>query len=126
MNHTVLYIEDNPLNIRLVQKSLRDVSVVVNIAQDGDEGLKWLKNNTTHLVLLDMNLPSVNGIDVLRQMKINHRTRHIPVIALTADNSVQTRRACETYGVADYLEKPVSRHTLIQSIQTVLSDVALH
>lgn len=124
MNHTVLYIEDNALNIRLVQKSLRGLTVVVNIAQDGDEGLHWLKDNATDLVLLDMNLPSVNGIDVLRQMKMNRRTRHIPVIALTADNTVQTRKACETYGVADFLEKPVSRHTLIQSIQTVLPDVA--
>jgi CheY-like chemotaxis protein len=53
-------------------------------------------------------------------MKAKKHTRHIPIVALTADNTIQTRKLCENYGVSAYLTKPISRHTLIQTIQTFL------
>lgn len=123
MNFKLLYIEDNMLNIRLVKRGLSTLPLDVSIAQDGDEGLQFVNEHQPHLVLVDINLPTISGIDVIIQMKAKKHTRHIPIIALTADNTVLTQKLCENYGVSAYLTKPISRHTLIQTILAFLPDL---
>lgn len=125
MPYNILYIEDNPLNIRLIQRSLKHLPVTIDVAFDGDEGLKKIYQKRPDMVLLDINLPTIGGIDVLVHLKTNKLTRDIPVIALTADSTLQTRKLCETYGVVDFLQKPISRSSLIQSIQTVMADLEI-
>lgn len=125
MKSKLLYIEDNMLNIRLVKRGLSALPIDLSIAQDGDEGLRFINENQPHLVLVDINLPTISGIDVIIQMKANKHTRHIPIIALTADDTILTRKLCENYGVSAYLTKPISRRLLIQTVQAFLPDMLL-
>lgn len=122
MNSNLLYIEDNMLNIRLVKRCLSTLPIDISVAQDGDEGLRFVNEHYPQLVLVDINLPTISGIDVIIQMKAKKNTRHIPIIALTADNTLLTKKLCETYGVSAYLTKPISRHSLMQTVQAFLPE----
>jgi len=123
MIYKVLYIEDNPLNVRLVKRSLKGMPIHILCASNGEDGIQMVKHEKPDLILLDINLPTISGIDVLIHVKSHRQTLFIPVIALTADTTLQTRNLCKLYGVSAYLQKPISRHTLIQTIQMYLSDV---
>jgi CheY-like chemotaxis protein len=120
MAFNLLYIEDNMLNVRLVKRCLSKMDVDIAVAQDGDEGIRFVHNHCPDLILLDINLPTISGIDVTLQLKTKQNTKHIPIIALTADNTLLTRKLCEMYGVDAYLTKPISRHLLIETVQTFL------
>ena len=120
MAFNLLYIEDNMLNVRLVKRCLSKMDVNLSIAQDGDEGIRFVHNHCPDLILLDINLPTISGIDVTIQLKTKKSTQHIPIIALTADDTLLTRKLCKMYGVSAYLTKPISRRLLIETVQTFL------
>ncbi|GEM_PF-483393 len=123
MNQQLLYIEDNHLNIRLIKRCLSHLPVDLNYVETGEEGIEIIKACCPDLVLLDVNLPTMSGIDVLITLKSNCTTQHIPIIALTADTTIKTRKLCEMYGASAYLQKPISRHKLVQTIQPFLNTV---
>lgn len=125
MSYKILYIEDNPLNVRLVKRSLKHLPINLIFASDGEAGIASLTDHQLDLILLDINLPTISGIDVLIHVKTHRQTQHIPVIALTADTTLKTRKLCEMYGASAYLQKPMSRHTLIQMIQSYLPEVSV-
>lgn len=102
-NTKILYIEDNRLNIRLVEKSLKGYDLVV--AQDGGMGLIKANQELPDIILLDVNLPGVDGITILRSLKTNFATKDIPIIMFTTDDDTKTQRICEEYGADAFLSK---------------------
>ncbi|HEX9777096.1 MAG TPA: response regulator [Geopsychrobacteraceae bacterium] len=113
-NRPVLLIEDNPVDIDLTLRAFakRNLTNPVLIARDGEEALTWLPRweagvQVPLVILLDLKLPRVAGLEVLRQLKQNPTSRKIPVVILTS--SAEDRDIAEAYrlGASSYIVKPV-------------------
>jgi CheY-like chemotaxis protein len=104
---TVLYIEDNASNLQLVKRILRDRDdIVLCTASRGQEGIDIARDVLPGLVLLDLHLPDMPGADVLDALHDDPRTAAIPVVAVSADATVDQIRHLRAGGVADYVTKP--------------------
>ncbi len=115
----ILLVEDNPDDEALTLRGLRRNGVFnkVVVARDGVEALDYLFGAGDHagrdmsvmptLVLLDLKLPKINGLEVLRRLRAHDRTKHIPVVALTSSNEEQDILGCYNSHVNSYVRKPV-------------------
>jgi CheY-like chemotaxis protein len=113
---TVLYIEDNPHNRRLVRRTLERRGFSMVEAVDGPSGLKLVQELAPPLVLLDIGLPGMDGIEIVTQMKADERLRDIPVIALTASAMRGDRERFLGAGCDDYLSKPIDVLELLSKV----------
>ncbi len=121
MNHnTVLYIEDNIHNRVIVRRILEAKGYNVIEAEDGIAGLAMVEELKPPLVLLDIGLPRLDGLEVVRRIKANADLAAIPVIALTASAMRGDRERFLAAGCDDYLSKPVRAMELLDKIQTYL------
>jgi CheY-like chemotaxis protein len=111
----VLLVEDNPTDVFVIMRVLQECGLDghVRVASDGQEALAYLQNLAEDgssvspaLVLLDLNVPKVPGIDVLRQVRAGPRSRHTPVIVVTSSVSEGDRTAAESLGAEAYFQKP--------------------
>ncbi len=115
----ILMVEDNPSDAELAVRSFRKAKItnVLHIARDGEEALDFLFASGAHenrknqplpgVILLDLNLPKIDGLEVLRRIKADKRLRQIPVIVLTVSKCDHDMAACRELGVESYLMKPV-------------------
>lgn len=122
MSQTILYIEDNPLNMRLVRKLLKSFGYDMIEAIDGASGLDKLHVNQPDLILMDVNLPDVDGLDLTQRIKKMEEFDHIPIIALTANAMHGDRQRCLEAGCQGYLPKPVSRTELRNMVNHFLAN----
>jgi two-component system response regulator len=127
----ILLVEDDPQDVRLTLRELQreNVKNEVVVVRDGAEALDFLfcrgtfsersPNHPPKLVLLDLKLPKVNGLEVLREIKAKAETRAIPVVVLTS--SGEERDVVESYklGVNSYIQKPVDFEQFRQTIKTL-------
>ena len=119
---TVLYVEDNPANLELVQQLIaRRPDLRLLTASDGNMGVEFARSNLPALVLMDINLPGINGIEALRQLRADPLTAQIPVIAVSA-HAVPTdiRRGLEA-GFQAYLTKPIKVNEFMQALDAALA-----
>ncbi len=115
----VLYIEDNYHNRRLVRKILTSGGYTLVEAEDGVSGLEMVRDLKPPLVLLDIGLPGMDGLEVVAELKSDKKLKHIPVIAVTASAMVGDRERFLAAGCDDYLSKPVR-------VKELLNKVAAH
>lgn len=115
-DRVVLYIEDNSHNRRLVNKILTSRGYSVVEAEDGESGLEKVHALKPPLILLDITLPKMDGIEVVRQIKADESVRHIPVIAVTASAMRGDRERFLESGCDDYLSKPIQMFELIEMV----------
>lgn len=115
-DRVVLYIEDNVHNRRLVNKILTSRGYSVVEAEDGESGLEKVHALKPPLILLDITLPKMDGIEVVRQIKADESVRHIPVIAVTASAMRGDRERFLESGCDDYLSKPIQMFELIEMV----------
>lgn len=112
---TVLVVDDNIMNIMIANIILKKYDVVVSEASNGEEAVNYLKNNECDLILMDLQMPVINGYEaseIIRQkLRLN-----LPIIALTASNTEEEREKCFEVGMNDYLAKPFSEEQLLQTI----------
>jgi len=115
----ILLVEDNPSDLELAMRALNEHKLCnnVHVARDGEEALDYIfcrgkfankrPDEFPRVILLDLKLPLIDGLEVLRQVRADPRTRHIPVVVLTA--STEERDVVESYalGVNSYINKPV-------------------
>lgn len=113
---TVLYIEDNYHNRRIVRKILQTRGYTLVEAQDGIVGLAMVRKLKPPLVLLDIGLPGMDGLEVVGHIKADTELRDIPVIALTASAMRGDRERFLNAGCDDYLSKPVQAIKLIDMV----------
>jgi two-component system, cell cycle response regulator DivK len=118
----ILYIEDNPLNLRLVRKILVDFGYEILEAATGKAGLEIIEKDPPALILMDVNLPDIDGLEVTRRLKANPNTTHIPIIALTANSMYGDRERCYSAGCDGYIAKPIARLELRNAILYFLGD----
>jgi CheY-like chemotaxis protein len=119
----ILYVEDDFNNIRLVQKMFKFTGHDVMVAQNGTEGIKTALSQHPDLILMDINLPDIDGLEVTRRIRKDVRVKDIPIIALTAHDEPQLRVAAQQAGCNDYLPKPSSRIELLKVVQQYLKYV---
>jgi len=113
----VLLIEDEPQIARFVQLELQHEGYDVMLAYDGREGLEVFKASSFDVVLLDIMLPSLNGIEVLRRIRF---TSSVPIIMLTARDSVMDKVSGLDNGADDYITKPFAIEELLARLRSVL------
>ncbi len=126
----MLLVEDNPADARLVleafKESSHNLSIQIQVAQDGEEALEYLKKEkdfcyatTPDLVLLDLNLPKKNGIEVLQEIKEDENLKKIPVIVLsTSNNQDDINKAYQNHANC-YLSKPLDFNEFQDLIKVV-------
>ncbi len=125
----ILLVEDNPSDVGLTQRAFAKSRIANDlvIAQDGQEALDYLFGAGAHagrdvtqipaLILLDLKLPRVDGLEVLRRIREDERTRRLPVVILTSSQEEQDVAQCYDGGANSYIRKPVD---FAQFAQTVL------
>jgi CheY-like chemotaxis protein len=127
----ILLVEDNPLEVELTLRPLRelDPATQIEVARDGEEALDFLLGrgafrhrlgaSLPRLVLLDLKLPKIDGIEVLRGVRGNARTCLIPVVVLTSSTDPRQLAQCYQLGANSYVPKPVKYEEFRAAIQTV-------
>jgi two-component system cell cycle response regulator DivK len=117
----VLYVEDNDDNIYMMrlQFELLDGFEFLT-AEDGESGYAKAKAELPDIILMDLDLPILNGWEVTRRLKDDATTRHIPVIALTAHAMAGSRERALAAGCDDFDTKPINFQRLLQKVDQVL------
>ncbi len=116
----ILLVEDNEMNRDMLSRRLRRRGFEVIMAVDGKEGINMAAKDSPDLILLDMDLPVLNGWDVARKLKSLSNTATIPIIALTAHAMVGDREEALAAGCDDYDTKPVDLGRLLSKIKFCL------
>jgi two-component system response regulator len=127
----ILLIEDNPLEVELTLRPLQelDPGSRIDVARDGEEALDFLFGRgafrqrsgapVPRLVLLDLNLPRLDGLEVLRAIRANSRTSMVPVVVLTASDDPRELAQCYQLGANSCVQKPVKYQELCAALQAV-------
>jgi two-component system cell cycle response regulator DivK len=118
---TILCVEDNDDNMFLVHRRLTRAGFEVKVAMNGKEGVEWAKTLLPDLILMDLNLPGLDGWEATRRLKSQPETKHIPIIVLTSHASETSRDKAFAAGCDDYDTKPVDFRELVEKIQSLLS-----
>jgi len=121
MTAKVLYIEDNPDNMLLVEKILRPLGYQFLEAFTGEAGLEAAEEHCPDLILLDITLPDINGIEIARRLRANPATATIPILALTAHTLIGDGENVLEAGCNAYMIKPISVSELQARVQSFLS-----
>ena len=121
MPHRILYVEDNFQNKRLVRKILASRGYEVLEADDGLTGVEIALEEVPDLILMDISLPGIDGVEATQRIKAYEETARIPVIALTANAMRGDRERFISAGCDDYLPKPISTAELFDMIKKYLA-----
>lgn len=116
----ILLVEDNEMNRDMLSRRLERKGFQVLIAVDGQEGIDKAKGESPNLILMDMNLPIIDGWEATRQLKADAATASIPIIGLTAHAMSGDREKCLEAGCDQYDTKPVDFPGLLVKIQALL------
>lgn len=108
----VLIVDDEPLNLMLLERRLSQAGYRALSALGGREALEALENEAVDAVLLDINMPEVNGMEVLSSIRANEKWKTLPVLMLSADGQQETIDQCYQLGANDFLVKPYQTHDL--------------
>lgn len=120
--HQILYIEDNPANIRLVQRILAQnrKDILLLTTSSPKEGLELAQTQKPNLILLDINLPEMDGYDVMKCLRVNSETLNIPVVGISANAMPKDIARSKAAGFNDYLTKPIDMTKFLTVIDEIL------
>lgn len=116
----ILLVEDNDNNRLLVRDVLKASGYRVTEAETAEDGLRMAAQQQPALILMDIQLPGMNGIEALRQLRADPATRAIPVIAVTASAMTQDRHQIMAAGFDGYQSKPISVKGFLQAVREIL------
>jgi two-component system cell cycle response regulator DivK len=116
----VLIIEDNEKNLKLARDILQAKGHATLEAESAEEGLRLARVHRPQLVLMDIQLPGMSGIDALRELRADPATRAIPVIAISASVMQPARRQIVEAGFDGFIEKPISLNEFLAAVAKAL------
>jgi two-component system cell cycle response regulator DivK len=119
-NKLILIIEDNEKNRKLCRDVLNVKGYPTIESETAEEGLKLATERHPELILMDIQLPGIDGITALKQLRADSQTAHIPVIAITASAMTHNRATMLAEGFDGYQTKPISLKDFLSEIETVL------
>ncbi|PQB06594.1 response regulator [Polaribacter filamentus] len=121
----VLLVEDNLIEIMKMKRTISFLNLkhMIHEAKNGEEALKFLENsaNIPDIILLDLNMPKINGIEFLRIIKASDELKHIPTIILTTSSNQKDLLECYITGISGYILKPLKYEDYLKKIEVVLS-----
>ena len=113
----ILYIEDNKMNLRLVRRLLTAYGYILIESENGLDGIAVADRERPDLILMDINLPGIDGIEATARLKQNPDLAHIPIIALTAAAMKGDRERILAAGCNDYMTKPIDTTLLLETVR---------
>ena len=117
---TVLIVEDNPTNRRLIEVVLRRSGYRLLSAESGEQGVEIALREKPALILMDIQMPTMNGIDATRILRADPTTAHTPIVALTASAVAEERERAFEAGCNGYITKPIDTRAFPQQVQDYL------
>jgi len=119
--YKILIVDDVKNNLSLLKRLLESAHYKTELASDGISALRLVANNKIDLILLDIMMPGMSGLEVCRYLKVDPKTASIPVIFLTADTGKGTLTKAYSVGGSDYIRKPFFKEELLSRVKTSLS-----
>ena len=120
INQSILVVDDEAKMRRLLEIMLTQLGYSVHQAADGQEALDFLSSHVVDLVITDLRMPKIGGIELLRQLQ--EQGNEVSVIVVTAYGTVETAVEATRLGAKDFIEKPLSLAKLLHTVQNVLSE----
>jgi CheY-like chemotaxis protein len=112
----ILLAEDEPVNREIACLQLEDAGLAVDLAEDGQQALELARRNTYALILMDMQMPVLNGIEATRAIRADSLNRTTPILAMTANAFDEDRQACLDAGMNEHIAKPVDPEVLYETL----------
>ena len=116
----ILIVEDNEKNMKLARDVLQAKGYRTLEAVTGEEGVKLAKENLPDLVLMDIQLPGINGIEAFKQIRADAKTAHIPVAALTASVTPTDRSQITAAGFDAFVGKPINLKEFLETVKRLV------
>ncbi len=117
----IVIVDDEPVNLRVLSNHLSLQDYTILLASDGESALRIIENSHPDLVILDIMMPRMSGLDVCRKLRMTHSLYELPVLMLTAKNQLPDIVAGFDAGANDYLSKPFDTHELLARVRTLVS-----
>ncbi len=117
----ILIVDDNPQNLQVLGKILQENKFEIEFAINGEAALVWLKKRQFDLILLDINMPGMNGFEVCRKIRSNPDMNNVPVIFLSAESDRESILMGFELGAQDYITKPFDSRELLARVRTHLA-----
>ena len=112
----ILYVEDNPDNIYMLTRRLKKKGFDIILAEDGKQGVEMALSESPDLILMDLNLPIMDGWEATKNIKADEKGKDIPIIALSAHAMEEHKKSAMDAGCDDYDTKPVDFKRLLSKI----------
>jgi two-component system cell cycle response regulator DivK len=123
MSKTILYVEDNEYNLKIVRQLLSRTSYRLIEALDGEQGVATALQEVPDLILMDIQLPKLSGLDATRRIRTDPKTAHIPIIVITSFALSGDSEKAKEAGASAYLAKPYSPRELLQMVRNLVPEV---
>jgi CheY-like chemotaxis protein len=120
----VLIVEDNEANLHLMQEVLRPLGFRILVANDGEEGVRLAREKLPDLIVMDIQLPRMDGLTATRLIKATPETCRIPVIAVTAHALMRDKENAQKAGCNDYVTKPLNTRLFRDKVRNLLQPAA--
>jgi two-component system cell cycle response regulator DivK len=121
MGKTILIVEDEPRNLKLLRDLLQRFGYEILEASDGEQGVKSAGEKMPDLILMDIMMPKMDGLEATRIIKADTKTKHIPIIALTSYAMKGDREKTIEAGCDGYIAKPIDIKEVLKTIETYLT-----
>jgi len=118
---TILVVEDNRDNMDLIEEILEDEGYAMIRAFNAEDGIAMLAENQADLIVMDVSLPRMSGLEATRHIKADAKTRDIPLLVLTAHAGAADRQDAFSAGCDDFLTKPIDEDSLLTTIWKLLN-----
>lgn len=112
----VLYVEDSAVSLYIIKRMMRMMEYELIEAYDGATGILTAIHESPDLILMDLKLPDMSGLDAIQRIKQHRNLQNIPIVALTSDASMEMKQQCLDAGCAGYLIKPISKGRLLKTL----------
>jgi len=122
MSKTILYVEDNEFNLKIVRQLLSRTSYRLIEAMDGESGIATAQRELPDLILMDVQLPKLSGLEATRQLRADAKTAAIPIVVITSFALSGDAEKAKAAGASAYLAKPYSPRELLQMIRNLVPE----
>jgi CheY-like chemotaxis protein len=113
----VLLVEDNPMNMELIIEILRSQGFIVETAEDGEKAIIMTEKSTYNIILMDIALPGIDGIETTKIIRSKPQFKNIPVVALTAFAMAGDKERLLSAGFSEYISKPLDVHEFLKKME---------
>jgi two-component system, cell cycle response regulator DivK len=120
MSKTVLIVEDNEKNLKLFSVLIVSLGCGVLTAADGEVGVSMAREKMPDLILMDIQMPRMDGVEALKILRADEKTRNIPVLALTSYAMKGDRERLIESGFSDYISKPINKDGFVEAVRKAL------